>query len=208
MRGVSPAEVDAAVAELNALYDADATPYRIDHSHGGYRLVLRDEFERMRDKFYGRVREAKLSPAAIEVLSIVAYNQPVTAAQIDELRGCVERRGAFDAGSAPPGAAGAARKIAAVRRVTGRPIGFCDFSAWRVWPLCPAARNWKKRDKSVDSNRLSTASTAKHSTAFLVQRFAATALQNPFAATTYVNNRARFDDAHHAVAKPLASRLR
>ena len=87
MRGVSPAEVDAAVAELNALYDADATPYRIDHSHGGYQLVLRGEFERMRDKFYGRVREAKLSPAAIEVLSIVAYNQPVSATQIDELRG-------------------------------------------------------------------------------------------------------------------------
>ena len=87
MRGVSPAEVDAAVAELNALYDADSTPYCIDHSHAGYRLVLRDEFERMRDKFYGRVREAKLSPAAIDVLSIVAYRQPVSAAQIDELRG-------------------------------------------------------------------------------------------------------------------------
>jgi segregation and condensation protein B len=87
MRGVSPAEVDAAVAELNKLYDADATPYRIDQSHAGYRLVLRGEFERMRDKFYGRVREARLSPVAIEVLSIVAYNQPVTAAAVDELRG-------------------------------------------------------------------------------------------------------------------------
>jgi segregation and condensation protein B len=87
MRGVSPAEVDTAVAELNKLYDADATPYRIDQGHAGYRLVLRGEFERMRDKFYGRVREARLSPVAIEVLSIVAYNQPVTAAAVDELRG-------------------------------------------------------------------------------------------------------------------------
>jgi segregation and condensation protein B len=87
MRGVSPAEVDTAVAELNKLYDADATPYRIDQSHAGYRLALRGEFERMRDKFYGRVREARLSPVAIEVLSIVAYNQPVTAAAVDELRG-------------------------------------------------------------------------------------------------------------------------
>jgi segregation and condensation protein B len=87
MRGVSPFEVDAAVAELNTIYDADATPYRIEHSHAGYRLVLRDEFERMRDKFYGRVRDAKLSPAAIEVLSVVAYNQPVTSSKIDELRG-------------------------------------------------------------------------------------------------------------------------
>jgi segregation and condensation protein B len=87
MRGVSPAEVDAAVDELNALYDADAAPYHIELSKAGYRLVLRNEFERMRDKFYGRVREAKLSPTAIEVLSIVAYNQPVTTAKINELRG-------------------------------------------------------------------------------------------------------------------------
>ena len=65
------------------------------------------------------------------------------------------------------------RRIATVRHATGRPIGFCDFSAWRVCRLCPAARNWKKRDKLVDSNRLSAVSTGKHSTPFLVQRFVA-----------------------------------
>jgi segregation and condensation protein B len=87
MRGVSPTEVDSAVSELNELYDADSAPYRIDHTPAGYRLVLRDEFARMRDKFYGRVREARLSTAAMEVLSIVAYSQPISAAEIDTLRG-------------------------------------------------------------------------------------------------------------------------
>jgi segregation and condensation protein B len=86
MRGVSPGEIDAAVAELNALYDRDQTPYTIERTNGGYRLVLRGEFSRMRDKFYGAVREAKVSPAAMEVLSIIAYNQPVTAERINELR--------------------------------------------------------------------------------------------------------------------------
>ena len=87
MRGVSPPEIDTVVAELNATYDADATPYAIDRTNAGYRLALRPEFERMRDKFYGRVREAKLSPAALEVLSIVAYSQPSSADQINQLRG-------------------------------------------------------------------------------------------------------------------------
>jgi segregation and condensation protein B len=87
MRGVSPSEITAAVAELNAVYESDGAPYRIDESHAGYRLALREGFARMRDKFYGRVREARLSPAAIEVLSIVAYNQPVTVERINELRG-------------------------------------------------------------------------------------------------------------------------
>ncbi|MFO0789612.1 MAG: SMC-Scp complex subunit ScpB [Pirellulales bacterium] len=87
MRGVSPAEVAEAVAELNAVYDADQTPYRIEQSAAGYRLAFRPEFERMRDKFYGRVKEAKLSPAVLEVLSVLAYNQPATAEQLAEIRG-------------------------------------------------------------------------------------------------------------------------
>jgi segregation and condensation protein B len=41
----------------------------------------------MRDKFYGRVKEARLSAAAIEVLSVLAYNQPATAEQLNEIRG-------------------------------------------------------------------------------------------------------------------------
>lgn len=87
MRGVSPSEVEQIVGELNAVYERDEAPYRIEGASTGYRLVLIPEFERMRDKFYGRVREAKLSPAALEVLSIIAYKQPVTAEEISELRG-------------------------------------------------------------------------------------------------------------------------
>jgi segregation and condensation protein B len=87
MRGVTPAEIDAAIKALNALYEADQAPYYIEHANGRYRLVLRAEFERMRDKFYGKVKEARLSPGALEVLSVLAYNQPATADQLSELRG-------------------------------------------------------------------------------------------------------------------------
>ena len=38
MRGVSPTEIEAAVEELNAAYDKDHSPYRIEQSNGGYRL--------------------------------------------------------------------------------------------------------------------------------------------------------------------------
>jgi segregation and condensation protein B len=87
MRGVSPREVEAAIQSLNELYQRDAAPYEIAHQAGGFRLVLREEFARVRDKFYGRVREARLSPAVIEVLSLVAYHQPITVARIDQFRG-------------------------------------------------------------------------------------------------------------------------
>jgi segregation and condensation protein B len=87
MRGVSPDEVDRLIQELNAEYAAQQAPYEIAVVSGGYALQLRSEFDRLRNKLYGRVREARLSQAAIEVLALVAYNQPVGRERIDQLRG-------------------------------------------------------------------------------------------------------------------------
>ncbi len=39
------------------------------------------------ERFLGLDLTTKLSPAALETLAIIAYRQPVTRAQIDELRG-------------------------------------------------------------------------------------------------------------------------
>ncbi len=86
MRGVRPAEIDAFVGELNALYDSRGTPYYIATDGAGYRMRLRDDFSRVRNKFYGRSRRAKLSQAAIEVLSLVAYHEPLTAEEVNRLR--------------------------------------------------------------------------------------------------------------------------
>ncbi len=87
MRDVTPDEVHQAVAGLNQAYERDAAPYEITGGAKGYRLELREAMGRMRDKFHGRVKEARLSPTALEVLSVVAYRQPTTAATIDQLRG-------------------------------------------------------------------------------------------------------------------------
>ncbi|HWB09584.1 MAG TPA: SMC-Scp complex subunit ScpB [Pirellulales bacterium] len=87
MRGVRPAEIDDLVRELNEQYDADARPYRITSAAEGYLLVLRDEFGPIRDKYFGRTRQAKLSAAAIEVLSIIAYNGAQSADDVARLRG-------------------------------------------------------------------------------------------------------------------------
>ncbi len=87
MRGVEPDEVDQLVEQLNAEYAAHGAPYEIVSVGAGYRLVLRESFYPIRDKLYGRVRQAKLSQAAVEVLAIVAYNQPITAEELNKLRG-------------------------------------------------------------------------------------------------------------------------
>lgn len=87
MRGVRAHEIDELVVELNRDYDEEGCPYRIESVGAGYRLVLRDEFHSLRDVFYGRVKAAKLSQAAVDVLAIVAYKQPLTREDVDALRG-------------------------------------------------------------------------------------------------------------------------
>lgn len=87
LRDVSPAEVDDAIAGLNERYRQDAAPYHVEATPAGYRLRLDPDLDRLRDKFYGRVRESKLTAAALEVLSVVAYRQPIAAAAVDQLRG-------------------------------------------------------------------------------------------------------------------------
>jgi segregation and condensation protein B len=87
MRGVQPREIDELVRELNAEYAAEQSPYAIQSVDLGYQLALKPEFAPLRDAFYGRIREARLSQSAIDVLAIVAYQQPISQDQIDRLRG-------------------------------------------------------------------------------------------------------------------------
>ena len=87
IRNVAPQEVDAIVAELNRLYRADEAAYEVAAVDGGYRLQLRHDLAPVRQRFKGEVKAARLTPPALEVLSIVAYRQGVTGDEINRLRG-------------------------------------------------------------------------------------------------------------------------
>jgi segregation and condensation protein B len=87
MRGVRAQEIDELVVELNRSYNEQGCPFHIESVGAGYQLALRDEFSSLRDVFYGRVKAAKLSQAAVDVLAIVAYKQPMTREEVDALRG-------------------------------------------------------------------------------------------------------------------------
>ncbi len=87
IRDVSPSEVDALILQLNELYQESGTAYEIGSEGARYFMRIGPEFEAVRQRFGGRIREAKLTPSAIEVLSVVAYRQPVTAEEVGRLRG-------------------------------------------------------------------------------------------------------------------------
>ena len=50
-------------------------------------LTLRPRYRHVIEKLYGGVREARLSTAAIDVLALVAYRQPVSKPDVDAFRG-------------------------------------------------------------------------------------------------------------------------
>ena len=78
--------VERAIEDLNLQYSDEARPYEFRLGEGGYRMVLREEFERIRNRVFGiGPREVKLSQDVLEVLALVAYRQPITSEEIEEL---------------------------------------------------------------------------------------------------------------------------
>lgn len=86
MRGVRPAEVDELIRQLNQTYLEEGCPYIVQSVGAGYRMTLRPQYHPLREKFYGKIRQARLSQAAIDVLAIVAYHQPIVRREVDRLR--------------------------------------------------------------------------------------------------------------------------
>ena len=89
MRGVSVSEIHELAEELNTHYSQTGCPWEIvwfEEAHG-YFMQLREEFTPLRENFYGKIRQVKLSQSAIDTLAIVAYEQPLSLEEINQLRG-------------------------------------------------------------------------------------------------------------------------
>jgi segregation and condensation protein B len=54
---------------------------------GGWRMAAAPEYQTLVAKLVTTIRSGKLTPAQIETLAIIAYRQPVTLPEINELRG-------------------------------------------------------------------------------------------------------------------------
>jgi len=83
--------LDVSKEDFNVLIEETAGSLRplgldILAAAGGYRLVTAAQWDEPIQGFYTKIRKAKLSKSALEVLAVIAYEQPVTRARVDELR--------------------------------------------------------------------------------------------------------------------------
>ncbi len=81
------AGVEAAVAALRSEYEAQERAFQVYEIAGGYQLLTRPEYSPHLERFETVPRNPRLSAAALEVLAIVAYRQPIGRSEVEEIRG-------------------------------------------------------------------------------------------------------------------------
>ncbi len=76
-----------AVGALQKEYDERGNAFTIVEFGGGYSITTRKDYASLVRKLFRGRRKARLSKAALECLSIIAYKQPVTRLEMEEIRG-------------------------------------------------------------------------------------------------------------------------
>ena len=79
--------VEKCVDALKEKYAGENSGIELAMITGGWTLVPKKEFWDALKERYGNKNEGRLSRSAMEVLSIIAYKQPITRAEIEALRG-------------------------------------------------------------------------------------------------------------------------
>lgn len=87
VRGLTPERFRAAIDALNHRYRRQRRPYAVFPRDDGFQLALLPAYRGLRERLYGGPREVRLSQPALDVLSLIAYRQPIGKSEIDALRG-------------------------------------------------------------------------------------------------------------------------
>ncbi|HON13253.1 MAG TPA: SMC-Scp complex subunit ScpB [Treponema sp.] len=85
--GLSKEVVERALELLQERYNRSDSGVELSRIGGGVLIAPKKEYwDLLRDR-YGKKNESKLSKAALETLSIIAYSQPITRGEIEAIRG-------------------------------------------------------------------------------------------------------------------------
>lgn len=85
--GADDTAVREAIDRLNQTYAETGRAFRISRVAQGYQLYTLPEYADWIRRLYAQTRIQRLSAAALEVLAIIAYKQPITRPEIEQLRG-------------------------------------------------------------------------------------------------------------------------
>jgi segregation and condensation protein B len=87
LRGYKPSKIDNLIRDLQAEYERESRSFRIHEVAGGFELATLGEYYQWLKKLDLQKKGKAASFAALETLAVLAYKQPVTRGEIEELRG-------------------------------------------------------------------------------------------------------------------------
>jgi len=88
-------DLETVVQELGEDLKERNSPVEIRFVAGGWQLCTRREYSPWVRRLYREKSTLKLSPSAVETLAIIAYKQPITRSEVEEIRG-VEASGVLE----------------------------------------------------------------------------------------------------------------
>ena len=84
---INEEEAKTLVYNLKISYEKENRGLRLNYLGNTFKLTTKEEHKEYYQKLIEEPINHTLSQAALEVLAIIAYNEPITRAQIDEMRG-------------------------------------------------------------------------------------------------------------------------
>lgn len=80
-------QVESAIEAIREKYDSEFYAFEMKESGGGWQFLTKKEFYKTIAQLNADKYLKKLSTAALETLSIIAYKQPITKSEIENIRG-------------------------------------------------------------------------------------------------------------------------
>ena len=87
LEGIDPQSISATLSQLDREYQEPGRGFRMVRVAGGYQLATKLEYARWIKKLNILKKRSKLSLPSLETLAIIAYKQPITKPEIEEIRG-------------------------------------------------------------------------------------------------------------------------
>ena len=80
-------DIKTALEEVKTKYDEDSFSIQLVHSGGGYQFLTKPAYQSSISILLKHQSKKRLSNSALETLSIIAYKQPVSKPQVEQIRG-------------------------------------------------------------------------------------------------------------------------
>ncbi len=80
-------DIKSSIAKIEEKYQDETYPFQVVKSGGGYQFLTKPAYQASIGILLKQQSKKRLSTSALETLSIIAYKQPVTKSEMEQIRG-------------------------------------------------------------------------------------------------------------------------